>query len=324
MKLPSTLFLIRAQPRSPYYSTWTDPTAAPPMYGQSSNSTQGSSSGTRTASGKAKDFQSPEAREALTYQKYTDEIQQAFFTSFTNWYRWASNSVPYFCFLWKQGNIYGGWNRPTVGTVPLVLDLSSPARHISLRLCPLVCTSRALLQQTCIKHDFFVESMLPNLQEQNAFSGQLAWLLYFMWICLAHLTTFSLFRAGEPSGKAVVELTLFFFFCRLWRHKTEMKPLILLHLSAWTKSYCVLLIFFVSNIRLQKQTGGKEWEWWQRVPLFPGGDMETHSCLGYHKCWNFHYFKTVASLKTQNKLIQVKNDVTVTVYLSVFEGLCKW
>ncbi|XP_075277647.1 store-operated calcium entry-associated regulatory factor isoform X2 [Opisthocomus hoazin] len=41
----------RAQPRSPYYGMWTDPTAAPPMNGQSSNSTQGSSSGTRTASG---------------------------------------------------------------------------------------------------------------------------------------------------------------------------------------------------------------------------------------------------------------------------------
>ncbi|XP_050752358.1 store-operated calcium entry-associated regulatory factor [Gymnogyps californianus] len=41
----------RAQPRSPYYSMWTDPTAAPPMNGQSSNYTQGSSSGTRTASG---------------------------------------------------------------------------------------------------------------------------------------------------------------------------------------------------------------------------------------------------------------------------------
>ncbi|NXT54703.1 SARAF factor, partial [Pluvianellus socialis] len=36
----------RAQPRSPYYSMWTDPTAAPPMNRQSSNSTQGSSSGT--------------------------------------------------------------------------------------------------------------------------------------------------------------------------------------------------------------------------------------------------------------------------------------
>ncbi|KAK2541693.1 hypothetical protein Q9233_000599 [Columba guinea] len=45
------LFLIRAQSRSPYYGMWTDPTAAPPMSGQSSNSTQGSSSGTRTASG---------------------------------------------------------------------------------------------------------------------------------------------------------------------------------------------------------------------------------------------------------------------------------
>ncbi|XP_027491400.1 store-operated calcium entry-associated regulatory factor isoform X1 [Corapipo altera] len=41
----------RAQPRSPYYSMWTDPTAAPPMNEHSSNSTQGSSSGTRTASG---------------------------------------------------------------------------------------------------------------------------------------------------------------------------------------------------------------------------------------------------------------------------------
>ncbi|XP_075607750.1 store-operated calcium entry-associated regulatory factor isoform X1 [Balearica regulorum gibbericeps] len=41
----------RAQPRSPYYGMWTDPTAAPPMNSQSSNSTQGSSSGTRTASG---------------------------------------------------------------------------------------------------------------------------------------------------------------------------------------------------------------------------------------------------------------------------------
>ncbi|XP_069711517.1 store-operated calcium entry-associated regulatory factor isoform X1 [Phaenicophaeus curvirostris] len=41
----------RAQPRSPYYSMWTDPTAVPPMNGQSSNSTQSSSSGTRTASG---------------------------------------------------------------------------------------------------------------------------------------------------------------------------------------------------------------------------------------------------------------------------------
>ncbi|NXP16849.1 SARAF factor, partial [Scytalopus superciliaris] len=36
----------RAQPRSPYYSTWTDPTDAPPMSGHSSNATQGSSSGT--------------------------------------------------------------------------------------------------------------------------------------------------------------------------------------------------------------------------------------------------------------------------------------
>ncbi|XP_074946984.1 store-operated calcium entry-associated regulatory factor isoform X1 [Phalacrocorax aristotelis] len=41
----------RAQPHSPYYSTWTDPTAVPPMNRQPSNSTQGSSSGTRTASG---------------------------------------------------------------------------------------------------------------------------------------------------------------------------------------------------------------------------------------------------------------------------------
>ncbi|XP_025966165.2 store-operated calcium entry-associated regulatory factor [Dromaius novaehollandiae] len=41
----------RAQSRSPYFSTWTDHTAVPPMYGQSSNSTQASSSGTRTASG---------------------------------------------------------------------------------------------------------------------------------------------------------------------------------------------------------------------------------------------------------------------------------
>ncbi|XP_064917618.1 store-operated calcium entry-associated regulatory factor isoform X1 [Columba livia] len=41
----------RAQSRSPYYGMWTDPTAAPPMSGHSSNSTQGSSSGTRTASG---------------------------------------------------------------------------------------------------------------------------------------------------------------------------------------------------------------------------------------------------------------------------------
>ncbi|XP_030348930.1 store-operated calcium entry-associated regulatory factor [Strigops habroptila] len=41
----------RAQPHSPYYSTWADPTAAPPMNGQPSNAMQGSSSGTRTASG---------------------------------------------------------------------------------------------------------------------------------------------------------------------------------------------------------------------------------------------------------------------------------
>ncbi|XP_062430370.1 store-operated calcium entry-associated regulatory factor [Rhea pennata] len=41
----------RAQSRSPYFSTWTDHMAVPPMYGQSSNSTQASSSGTRTASG---------------------------------------------------------------------------------------------------------------------------------------------------------------------------------------------------------------------------------------------------------------------------------
>ncbi|XP_040411100.1 store-operated calcium entry-associated regulatory factor isoform X1 [Cygnus olor] len=40
----------RAQSRS-HFSMWTDPPAAPPMYGQSSNSTQGSSTGTRTASG---------------------------------------------------------------------------------------------------------------------------------------------------------------------------------------------------------------------------------------------------------------------------------
>uniref|UniRef100_A0A8C3TPF9 Store-operated calcium entry-associated regulatory factor n=1 Tax=Catharus ustulatus TaxID=91951 RepID=A0A8C3TPF9_CATUS len=44
----------RAQPRSPYHSMWTDPTAVPPMHGHSRNSTAGSSSGTRTASGKAK------------------------------------------------------------------------------------------------------------------------------------------------------------------------------------------------------------------------------------------------------------------------------
>ncbi|KFP76374.1 Store-operated calcium entry-associated regulatory factor, partial [Acanthisitta chloris] len=36
----------RAQPRSPHGSIWTDPTAQPPMNGYSSNSTQGSSSGT--------------------------------------------------------------------------------------------------------------------------------------------------------------------------------------------------------------------------------------------------------------------------------------
>ncbi|XP_009994270.1 PREDICTED: store-operated calcium entry-associated regulatory factor [Chaetura pelagica] len=41
----------RAQPRSQYYGMWTDPTAAPPMNEQSSNSTQSDSSGTRTASG---------------------------------------------------------------------------------------------------------------------------------------------------------------------------------------------------------------------------------------------------------------------------------
>ncbi|KFZ66076.1 Store-operated calcium entry-associated regulatory factor, partial [Antrostomus carolinensis] len=36
----------RARPRSPYCSMWTEPTAACPMNGQPSNSTQGSSSGT--------------------------------------------------------------------------------------------------------------------------------------------------------------------------------------------------------------------------------------------------------------------------------------
>ncbi|XP_064004665.1 store-operated calcium entry-associated regulatory factor isoform X2 [Pogoniulus pusillus] len=41
----------RAQPRSPYYDMWTHPTAAPPMNGPANNSTQDSSSGTRTASG---------------------------------------------------------------------------------------------------------------------------------------------------------------------------------------------------------------------------------------------------------------------------------
>ncbi|XP_053797674.1 store-operated calcium entry-associated regulatory factor [Vidua chalybeata] len=41
----------RAQPRSPYHSMWTDPTAVPPMHGHSRNSTEGSSSGTRTATG---------------------------------------------------------------------------------------------------------------------------------------------------------------------------------------------------------------------------------------------------------------------------------
>ncbi|XP_066042276.1 store-operated calcium entry-associated regulatory factor [Chamaea fasciata] len=41
----------RAQPRSPYHSMWTDPTAVPPMHGHARNSTEGSSSGTRTASG---------------------------------------------------------------------------------------------------------------------------------------------------------------------------------------------------------------------------------------------------------------------------------
>nr|XP_047923721.1 store-operated calcium entry-associated regulatory factor isoform X3 [Anser cygnoides] len=40
----------RARSQS-HFSMWTDPPAAPPMYGQSSNSTQGSSTGTRTASG---------------------------------------------------------------------------------------------------------------------------------------------------------------------------------------------------------------------------------------------------------------------------------
>ncbi|XP_010707986.1 store-operated calcium entry-associated regulatory factor isoform X2 [Meleagris gallopavo] len=41
----------RTQPRSSYFDTWGDPTAVPPVYRQSSNSTQGSS--TRTASGLA-------------------------------------------------------------------------------------------------------------------------------------------------------------------------------------------------------------------------------------------------------------------------------
>uniref|UniRef100_A0A8B9NXS2 Store-operated calcium entry-associated regulatory factor n=1 Tax=Apteryx owenii TaxID=8824 RepID=A0A8B9NXS2_APTOW len=41
----------RAQSHSPYFGTWTDHAAAPPTCGRSSNSTQGSSSGTRTASG---------------------------------------------------------------------------------------------------------------------------------------------------------------------------------------------------------------------------------------------------------------------------------
>ncbi|NXK61893.1 SARAF factor, partial [Sylvietta virens] len=36
----------RAQPRSPYHSMWTDPTAVPPMHGHSRNFTEGSSSGT--------------------------------------------------------------------------------------------------------------------------------------------------------------------------------------------------------------------------------------------------------------------------------------
>ncbi|NXP44610.1 SARAF factor, partial [Heliornis fulica] len=36
----------RAQPRSPWYSTWTDPTATPPVSGHSHHSPRGSSSGT--------------------------------------------------------------------------------------------------------------------------------------------------------------------------------------------------------------------------------------------------------------------------------------
>ncbi|XP_071598987.1 store-operated calcium entry-associated regulatory factor [Heliangelus exortis] len=41
----------RAQPHSPYYNTWAGATAPPPAGEHSSNSTQGGSSGTRTASG---------------------------------------------------------------------------------------------------------------------------------------------------------------------------------------------------------------------------------------------------------------------------------
>lgn len=77
---------------------WTDPPAAPPMYGQSSNSTQGSSTGTRTASGKARDLLISWNSRNLDLSKMHGilvEVQQVFLPLF--WpgigYRWACNHI---------------------------------------------------------------------------------------------------------------------------------------------------------------------------------------------------------------------------------------
>lgn len=130
-----------------------------------------------------------------------------------------------------------------------------------------MCTAHALLQQTCTDM-FSVECRLSNLQKQNSFQASQPTVACCSASCeyvyLISLATFSLFRAREFSGKAVGELT-FFFLCRLWRHKTKMKSLTLLHQSDWTKSCCVLvLLLVVVYFRREYEV----WRTRQRTPHF--------------------------------------------------------
>lgn len=112
MKSSYSVSLSRAQPWS-HFSMWPDPAAAPPMYGQSSNSAQGSSTGTRSASGKAPDL-------LISWNSNFDhafdkmhgmlvEVQQVFLPLFRPGigYRWACNHILYLYFLWKQSTIVG-------------------------------------------------------------------------------------------------------------------------------------------------------------------------------------------------------------------------
>lgn len=143
----------RAQPRSPYHNMWTDPTAVPPMHGYSRNSTEGSSSGTRTASGKAKHLLISWSSRDLSKKLVKNmqmfiAVQRASLFYFTSWCRWhiclmSLPSIPYRsrAALWGMKfpkGLWWAWHHQYGACLHW-------QGRLNLRLSLVMCTTHALL-----------------------------------------------------------------------------------------------------------------------------------------------------------------------------------